>query len=129
MGGGVAFSASPATANIPTGSITFSNALGEGEIKDFTVPAGIKILKIESSSATYDKTSYVGVTPNTLHRLNYMMQAEGGGIHRIIFYLNCTTHNNESLFSIITSADEDNVRLNISWSPEINNHAPDKSHY
>ena len=62
--GGVTFSTTPATVSIPTGSLWL-----DGNDNTFTVPAGIRVLKIEI--ANYFDEQYVGVTPGkTYNNLN-----------------------------------------------------------
>lgn len=118
MGGGVTFSATPATINIPSGSIYIS----PDKTERITVPNGIKVLYVEGN--------YVGVTPGSIHA--WSLQTDYVPPHHTMEYsIYCFTHNRHQ----IAAWEEDDVSeankvgATIYYSPEINAHTPDDTDY
>ncbi len=100
---------------VPTGSIYF----GEGNIT-FTVPSGIKVIKVVSPPADYMgyevTPSYVGVTPNSVHKL-YWNRLHGENFDE--FRIKCKSHN-----KLWGENGDYGYRATLSWSPEINKKTP-----
>lgn len=99
---------------ISTGSMTVQN---ETDVT-FTVPTGIKVIKVEYTTVLNEhiKTNYIGVTPGATHSLIWV---------RAQFKtkkLTCTTHSID--WTAITLK---NVAL--SWSPQINKQTPTITDY
>lgn len=118
--------ANPATLIIPTGSIEVSY---RGGTVDFTVPAGIHVLKTEIIGSTRPRIRYVGVTPGTIHKLEVTrtrVPSTHQSKHRAHF--DCTTHTKEWGASD-KGISIDGSRFRISWSPEINKQAPTVKDY
>lgn len=84
----------------------------------FTVPTGIKVIKIEFTMTLNSQiaTKYIGVTPGATHSLVW----EKGAFK--ILKLKCATHNIEWVPVTLN-----NVAL--SWSPEINKETPTITDY
>lgn len=92
----------------------------------FTVPSGIKVLKINSPAQTEgwgdDVGTYIGVTPNSVYKLVWR---EIYGETRDAYQVQCTTHNRK-----IWATNYDYGRdAKISWSPKINKHKVDITDY
>lgn len=127
MGGGVTISASPATINIPTGSLWC-----DGNNNTFTVPAGIRVLKIEIEN--YFEEQYVGVTPGkTYNNLNGVEESYDEG-NMMYAYVTRGIYPNEVYWA--TFGDTGNEPLGAStsnftiyWSPEINKQTPTRKDY
>lgn len=115
------FSASEASIIIPTGRIE----LGFNTV-NFTVPAGITVLYMHNRYLS----AYVGVTPNTKHKLYYdeFYRDDVDGESYILEVL-CKSH------GYITGTMEEigggNTpgSITIEWSPSINTHSVDVKHY
>lgn len=123
MGGGVVFSASPATTSVQTGSI---DRLYYDPFK-FTVPDGVRILKIDLIvNDVPGKPSYVGVTPGSIHELE--MEEYAPQI-TVTYTVKCSTHNKSYIAARFPVAGGPTVTYRISWSPEINTHTPDVTDY
>lgn len=109
-------------AGVPTGNIII-----DGE-DTFIVPSGINVIEIYID-ALYDVV-YVGVTPNTTHSI-YMDIARIGYLSWLI-NVRCSSHNKTYVSTSIAS-DEPDVEpssvMKVSWSPEINKHAPNVTDY
>lgn len=112
-GGGVTFSASPATVNIPTGSkvVTVKHETSFS----FTVPENIHILLIDNDAN--HNSIYVAVKPLTTH--TYEFGDSSWGACRFA----CKTHSC-GFFRAKTK-----TSLTISWSPEINTHTSEVYDY
>lgn len=85
----------------------------------FTIPTGIKVIKVEHKQPLGDQniiTNYIGVTPGATHSLEWIK-----GILKFL-HLQCATHSiewtNSTLFDVT-----------LSWSPEINKHTPNITDY
>lgn len=115
------FSASEASIIVPTGRIE----LGFNTV-DFTVPAGITVLHMYNRYLN----AYVGVTPNTKHKLYYdeYYRDDNTGEMYTLEVL-CESH------GYITGTMEEigggNTpgSITIEWSPLINTHSVDVKHY
>ena len=108
-----------AEATVPTGSILLSY-----DTVNFTVPTGITVLYMHNGYLN----AYVGVTPNTTHGLSYDEGYRGdvnGELYT--FTVRCDTH------GYITGTTEETSNppgfITVEWSPEINKHSVDVSHY
>lgn len=105
---------------IPTGSsIVHSSGI------TFTVPSGIKVLKINSPAQSEDWEhvgTYIGVTPNSVHKLVWKVTY---GEAADAYQVQCTTHNRKT-WSINHDYGKD---AKISWSPTINKHKVDITDY
>lgn len=109
-------------AGVPTGNIII---YGSGT---FIVPSGINVIEIyiEALGAAV----YVGVTPNTTHSI-YMDMEQDGHVHWDISVM-CSSHNKIYVMDTIISDEPDmdpSIVMKISWSPEINKHAPNVTDY
>ena len=91
---------------------------------DFTVPNGVRVLKVSENYSSYSR--YVGVTPNTTHHLVLGLEEDDPGV-RMTYRLECSTHHYKQYIAWMSS--EYNERAVIRWSPEINNHTPDFTDY
>ena len=86
----------------------------------FTIPTGIKVIKVEYKQTLGNQniiTNYIGVTPGATHSLVWRQQ----GAFKIS-YLQCDTH----------SIKWANITINnvtLSWSPEINKETPTVTDY
>ena len=115
------FSASEASAIIPTGRIELSF-----DTVNFTVPAGITVLYMHN----YYLDAYVGVTPNTKHKL-YYEEYYRDDINGETYTLDVVCE----LHGYITRTTEEIVdgnipgSITIEWSPSINTHSVDVEHY
>ena len=123
MGGGVTFSASPATVSVPTGSIVIY------ERRNFTVPNGVKIIQV-SYDGSDNAISYVGVTSGSQHILESFTGGDAQPItpHGVC----CITHkiSNEYIpWVFVRLPYEVDPKYRLSWSPEINNKTPTVTDY
>lgn len=136
MGGGVVFSASPATVSIPTDSVDFTYT---GE---FTIPQGVHVVKArlygtDGYGNNYDKTTFVAVTPNKKYKLigewPYERPDEQERFYMDPVLYNSVTGTNKRVFWIGETEEyadgADSLDFIISWSPEINTHTPDVTDY
>lgn len=98
----------------PTGS-TIIDGYGT-----FTVPSGVHVIKINCAAGFV----YVGVTPNTTHKIHVDVDEISEEHFRVEIY--CTTHSNLYLDNITPS---DETSIVIHWSPEINKQAPKVTDY
>nr|DAH95418.1 MAG TPA: hypothetical protein [Caudoviricetes sp.] len=97
---------------IPTGEVNIHGSIS------FTVPAGIKIIKVTSDN----RTSYVGVNPNSVHALRWKYIEGNNASFRI---LRCHSHSDTVW---IRNEDYDYI-AKLSWSPEINKQTPTVTDY
>lgn len=109
-------------AGVPTGNIIIDGA------DTFIVPSGINVIEIYIDAL--DAVVYVGVTPNTTHSI-YMDMLQIGPTR---WYINvgCSSHNKTYVSNPVTSDEPDmepSSVMKISWSPEINKHAPNVTDY
>lgn len=98
----------------PTGS-TIIDGYGT-----FTVPSGVHVIKINCAAGVV----YVGVTPNTTHKINVDVEEIREEHYRVEIY--CTTHSTLYLDNI-TPSDETSIAIH--WSPEINKQTPTITDY
>lgn len=109
-------------AGVPTGNIIIYGA------DTFIVPSGINVIEIYIDAL--DAVVYVGVTPNTTHSI--YMDMEQIGHFRWWINVMCSSHNRIYVSSDITVDDdgeEPSGTMRISWSSEINKHAPNVTDY
>lgn len=104
---------------IPTGQMLF----GRGQTITLKIPAGIKVLCLLTAryaDGTGGTTSkYIGVTPGASHSFYTYSESHNHFEH---WYLTCSTHTGLKIEVFFE-------HLWLKWSPEINNHAVDYSHY
>lgn len=127
-----------ATVDVPTGNIS----VGEGD--KFTVPLGVKVIKVYWSKYEYDDTSnspytYVGVTPGKTYELQcytFIVWPEGdpGNETEDGIYLGSIINTKLATWFQRTPADDirdtrDLRGFELSWSPEINKMAPTYTDY
>lgn len=115
------FSASEASIIIPTGRIEL-----DFNTVNFTVPAGITVLWMHN----YYMNAYVGVTPNTKHRLCYVEEYRGNtGEEMYTLEVICESHG--YITGTMEEIDGGNTpgSITIEWSPSINTHSVDVEHY
>ena len=115
------FSASEARAIIPTGRIELSF-----DTVNFTVPAGITVLYMHN----YCLSAYVGVTPNTKHKLYYNENYRGeADVEMYTLEVICELHG--YITGTMEEIDGGNTpgSITIEWSPSINTHSVDVKHY
>lgn len=94
----------------------------------FTVPAGIRVLKVENSYHGIIK--YVGVTPGSVHRLEVERYSHNK-YHHVDLYcyrLICVSHS-KKYNDVNNKCSNDQHSFRVSWSPEINTHTPDVTDY
>lgn len=111
---------------IPTGSIEIEN--NEVSYTYFTVPAGIRVLKVENSYHGIIK--YVGVTPGSVHRLKVERYSHNK-YHHVELYcyrLICVSHS-KKYNDVNNKCSNEQHSFRVSWSPEINTHTPDVTDY
>lgn len=108
-------------AGVPTGSIIIAGS------DTFTVPSGINVIAIYIDAL--DDVVYVGVTPNTTHSI-YMDMTQRGHFRWNIQVM-CSSHNKTYVSRNVTTDDGEapSVIMRISWSSEINKHAPNVTDY
>lgn len=126
--GGVTFSASPATASVPTGSID----IRLNQTTFFTVPAGIIILRVElppNYSGPQKDIRYVGVTPKSDHTIQLIDYYSDAVFPPFCCLLRCNTHNDITYGMIRFPGEVNNIFARISWSPEINKQTPTITDY
>lgn len=104
---------------IPTGQI----ALYRDQTITLKIPNGIKVLFLfttQYADGTGMNTSaYIGVTPGTSHSFHIYSESHKHFRH---WYLKCNTHTG-------LKAEVSFENIWFKWSPEINNHTVDFSHY
>lgn len=109
-------------AGVPTGNIIIDGAA------TFIVPSGINVIEIYIDAL--DAVVYVGVTPNTTHTI-YMDMEQIGHFHWGI-NVRCSSHNKTYVrrrVIVDEDGEEPSVTMRISWSSEINKHAPNVTDY
>lgn len=127
-----------ATVDVPTGT----TQVGNGDM--FTVPSGVKVIKVFWSEFQYDDTSnspytYVGVTPGKTYELQcYTFIVWPNGDPSYIetdgMYLGTITNNKLKKWFQTTPGDDirgtgDRSGFDLSWSPEINKMTPTYTDY
>lgn len=104
---------------IPTGQIAF----GRDQTITLKIPAGIKVLCLLTTryadGTGYTTTDYIGVTPGTSHSFHSYSESHHHFQH---WYLECNTHTGLKIEVLLEY-------FWLKWSPEINKHAVDFSHY
>lgn len=109
-------------AEVPTGNIIIDGS------DTFTVPSGINVIKLYIDAL--DAVVYVGVTPNTTHFI--YMEIEQIGHSRWGINVICSSHNKTYVSRTVPIDDPDeepSIIMRISWSSEINKHAPNVTDY
>lgn len=109
-------------AGVPTGNIIIDGSA------TFIVPSGINVIEIYIDAL--DAVVYVGVTPNTTHSI--YMDMEQIGHFRWGINVRCSSHNKTYVSSHVTvdeDGEEPSIIMRISWSSEINKHAPNVTDY
>ncbi len=123
------------TSAVPTGSFSLSITGTDVNYRDFTIPKGVKILKVRASitpgSDSHATISgkdygYVGVTPGKTYRIGIKCtkNRKSGMWHLEVGRLN----NKTWIYGRPTSEGEEN-KCTISWSPEINVQTPKLTDY
>lgn len=127
-----------ATVAVPTGSVS----VGNGDM--FTVPSGVKVIKVFWSKYEYDDTlnsmyTYVGVTPGKTYELQcytFIVRPEGdsGREENDGIYLGSISGTKVKTWFQRTPADDiqdtqDLRGFELSWSPEINKMKPTYTDY
>lgn len=115
VGGGLTFSASPATASVPTGEHRFKAVWVSDS--QFTVPNGITVVMVSSTNS--DAKRYIGVTPGKTYKLTVTAKPPNAPPIPGIFLIRLAHDNTVWCF-----APEDTTVFIISWSPEINKQTP-----
>ena len=115
------FTASAASIVKPSGYLNMDSNTGQQII----IPEGVKVIKLTGGQ----RTAYVGVTPGTAHVLYHDTEDVNGGA-RILHNVWCDTHSGAGvLLRWLTDDADGDEPVTIAWSPEINNHTPDVTHY
>ena len=113
-GGGLTFSASPATATVPTGSVSIE--VNYGSPASITIPNGVRVVRVGDN--------YIGVTPNKKYTLiGWVPFVHHTGDEFNSFLQNAYT----DVFWYGTFTDSPDTRpdtFTIFWSAEINTHTP-----
>ena len=127
-----------ATVDVPVGNTN----VGNGDM--FTVPSGVKVIKVFWSDAQYDDTSnspytYVGVTPGKTYELQcytFVVWPNGdpSDIETDGIYLGTILNTTLKTWFQTTPGDdirdtEDRSGFELSWSPEINKMTPTYTDY
>ena len=112
INGDKTINATSATVNVPTGRVHVG-----GEII-FTVPAGVKVIAVMTPTTDYgQRPIYVGVTPNSVHKLKWRLKY---GVNTDTNYLECLSHD-----KIQWTVNYDySFDATLYWSPEINKQTP-----
>lgn len=100
--------------SVPTG-YTIINGYGH-----FTVPSGVHVIKINSAAGYV----YVGVTPNSTHYIDININEIREEHYRLT--IKCRTHSTLYLDNTTLSYQ---LRVRVSWSPEINKQTPNVKDY
>lgn len=111
------FTASAASIVIPSEYLD----IDPDTVRQIIIPEGVKVIKLTGGQ----RTAYVGVTPGTAHVLRH--DTEDNGSDRILHDVWCGTHSGTGV--LLRWLMNDNEPVTIAWSPEINNHTPDVTHY
>lgn len=109
-------------AGSPTGNIIITGST------TFIVPSKIHVIEIYS--AALDTIIYVGVTPNTTHSIFTNVDQVGHFQYEVS--VGCSSHKKLYMDKDVTVDDEwekPSNTIRISWSPEINKHAPNVTDY
>lgn len=97
---------------VPTGSLSVRSNI------TFTVPAGVKVIEV---APRYYLKTYVGVTPNSVHKLIWkVIYGDSTDTHQLV----CSSHRR-----IKWGEDKDSQDITLSWSPEINKKPTDVTDY
>lgn len=120
------FTASAASIVIPSGYLDIDS----DAVRQIIIPEGVKVIKVKVIKLTGgQRTAYVGVTPGTAHVLRHDTEDVNHGA-RILHNVWCGTHSGTGvLLSWLTNDADSDEPVTIAWSPEINNHTPDVTHY
>lgn len=103
---------------VPTGTV---NVDLNNATLDFTVPIGVNVIRVYEDDPGFF-TIYVGVTPGSTHKIRYVQVREYTQARLI-----CATHNNK--WHSWYPDDRIPDTIHISWSPVINEQAPDIAEY
>lgn len=115
------FTASAASIVIPSGYLDIDS----DAVRQIIIPEGVKVIKLTGGK----RTAYVGVTPGTAHVLHNDIEDVNNGA-RILQKVWCGTHSGTGvLLRWLTNDADSDEPATIAWSPEINNHTPDVTHY
>lgn len=94
-------------------------------VRQIIIREGVKVIKLTGGQ----RTAYVGVTPGTAHVLRHDTE-DVNGADRILHNVWCGTHSGTGvLLRWLTNEADGDEPVTIAWSPEINNHTPDVTHY
>lgn len=115
------FTASAASIVIPSGYLDIDS----DAVRQIIIHEGVKVIKLTGGQ----RTAYVGVTPGTAHVLRHDTEYVNGGAG-ILHNVWCETHRGtDVLLRWLTNDADSDEPVTIAWSPEINNHTPDVTHY
>lgn len=115
------FTASAASIVIPSENLN----IDYNAVRKIIIPEGVKVIKLTGGQ----RTAYVGVTPGTEHVLRHDTEDIDGSA-RILHSVWCGTHSGTGvLLRWLTNDADSDEPATIAWSPEINNHTPDVTHY
>lgn len=115
------FTATAASIVIPSEYLNIDS----NTVRQIIIPEGVKVIKLTGGQ----RTAYVGVTPGTAHVLRHDTEDENGSA-RILHNVWCGTHSGTSvLLRWLTNDADSDEPVTIAWSPEINNHTPNVTHY
>ncbi len=132
------FTATAAQVDVPTGNTSV------GDNYRFTVPSGVKVIKVHFDEEEHDDKSgktytYVGVTPGKTYRLNcytYIVFVEGNPDIRDFSGLHLGSGANTRRTIWFQHLPDDEVQdysaiggFKLSWSPEINKMTPTYTDY
>ena len=94
-------------------------------VRQIIIREGVKVIKLTGGQ----RTAYVGVTPGTAHVLRHDTE-DVNGSDRILHNVWCGTHSGTGvLLRWLTNDADGDEPVTIAWSPEINNHTPNVTHY
>ncbi len=110
---------------VPSGSFT----LNEGTLnKTFTVPSGITVLKVHVGMAWVDFAD-CDLQSDTKEWYNYVQQWGVSGEIDDVVYVGVTPGETYNLYATVATSGNRRWEIEISYSPEINNHAVDVEDY
>lgn len=115
------FTASAASIVIPSEYLNIDT----DTVRQIIIPEGVKVIKLTGGQ----RTAYVGVTPGTAHVLRHDTEYVSNS-DRILHNVWCGTHSGTgALLRWLTNDADGDEPVTIAWSPEINNHTPNVTHY
>lgn len=123
VGGGLTISASPATIDIPTGYLVNEDDYGSGIARTITIPNGIHVIEVyavgRNEDSSTDEQVYMSIGSNNKEWYTDTQDSS------VVFYKYIgVTPNKQYTVTLDIIATSSSYRLQIKYSPEINNKTP-----